>query len=418
MRVFFLVTLFTLFVAGSATAQRSCASWEYGAQQLDREPALQYKREQLENFIQRQLQSPEISVASRGDGPALVIIPVVVHILYHENAENLSDERVISQLKVLNECFRRDNADSVKTPQRFAALAADCQIEFRLATSDPMRRPTNGIIRKYTPVKQWTMDDNMKSSAKAGSDGWDASQYLNIWVCNLGRTAGYASFPGDAAEKDGIVINHKTFGINKFSGYDQGKTAVHEAGHWLGLRHIWGDEYCGDDLVGDTPKQSNYTPGCPTGIRQSCSNGADGDMYMNYMDITLDNCVNLFTKGQKQRMLAGFKPGGARFSLLSSKGLLPPLTNEIPLPEAPPQWLHPQLYPNPAANMMTLDLSYDARWLGQTLTVTSMQGVVMMRITISSKIQSIPITNLRPGMYFLSGKKEDGAVIKEKFIKL
>ena len=407
-----------LFLAVEAGAQRACASREYEAQELNREPALKYKREQLENFIRQQLESSEISVDSRRDGPALVVIPVVVHILYHESSENLSDESVISQIKVLNDCFRRDNADSVKTPQRFAGLAADCQIEFQLATSDPLRRPTSGIVRKYTPVKQWTMDDNMKFTAKAGDDAWDPSQYLNIWVCNLGRTAGYASFPGDAMEKDGVVISHRVFGVNTFAGYEMGKTAVHEVGHWLGLRHIWGDDYCGDDLVGDTPRQSSYTPGCPSGIRQSCSNGADGDMYMNYMDITFDKCVNLFTKGQKQRMLAVLKPGGARHSILNSKGLLPPLTSEIPLPEEPPRWLHPQLYPNPATNSLTLDVSYDIRWLGQILTVTNMQGIVMMRVMVSNKIQQISLMNLRPGVYFLSGKKEDGASIKEKFIKL
>src|ERR1043165_4981181 len=99
-----------------------------------------------------------------------------------------------------------------------------------------------------------------------------------------------------------------------------GRTAVHEVGHWLGLKHIWGDAACGDDLVEDTPPQGWYTQGCPTGFHSSCNNGVMGDMYMNYMDYTSDACMNLFTAGQKQRMRALFATGGARASLLQSKG--------------------------------------------------------------------------------------------------
>ena len=104
---------------------------------------------------------------------------------------------------------------------------------------------------------------------------------------------------------------------------------MHEVGHWLGLKHIWGDTYCGDDLIEDTPLQGNFTPGCPTGFRTSCSNGTTGDMYMNYMDFTNDACLNLFTEGQKEKMLSLFTAGGPRNSILSSKGLSAAMDSRI-----------------------------------------------------------------------------------------
>lgn len=168
----------------------------------------------------------------------------------------------------------------------------------------------------------------------------------------------------------------------------------------------------------DTPKQANFTPGCPSGIRPSCSSDPNGDMYMNYMDLTQDACINLFTEGQKERMRSFFEPGGARHTILSSYGLLPPLINEIPLPEETPLWLHPQLYPNPAATELVLDLSYDIRWIGQQIRITNVQGQYVMQAQINSKVVKMNIANLKPGLYFLMAKKDDGTTIKQKFIKM
>ena len=141
-------------------------------------------------------------------------------------------------------------------------------------------------------------------------------------------------------------------------------------------------------------------------------------MYMNYMDLTLDACTNLFTEGQKERMWASFEAGGGRKSLLTSYGLEPPLINELPVPDEAPKWYAPHLYPNPASGEMTLDLAYDSRWIGKTINVTNTQGQVMMTVVINAKILKIDVSTLRPGLYFISGKKDDGSVIKQKFIKL
>jgi hypothetical protein len=140
-------------------------------------------------------------------------------------------------------------------------------------------------------------------------------------------------------------------------------------------------------------------------------------MYMNYMDFVNDACMNLFTNGQKARMRALFVPGGIRNAILSSTGLSAPLIVEIPLPDESPTWLHPQLYPNPATTEMTLDLAYDVRWIGKIIKVTNLQGQTVMQITIDSKNQKINISRLKPGMYFMNAKKEDGDFIKQKFIK-
>jgi hypothetical protein len=221
---------------------------------------------------------------------------------------------------------------------------------------------------------------------------------------------------GTNAAKDGIVINTSSFGtMNTAAPYNLGRTAVHEVGHWLGLKHIWGDTYCGDDAVDDTPKQGNFTPGCPNTFRSSCSNGATGDMYMNYMDYTNDACMNLFTMGQKQRMLSLFNEGGPRHSLLSSKGLSEPWTE--PAPEEEPVITQFQFYPNPAVNEITLSFKYDESWTGKTMSVVNINGIVVDKIRITSVSMKYNVTRLQPGVYFFQGT--NGArTIREKLVRL
>jgi hypothetical protein len=413
-----LILVFNLFIfINQLTAQRNCVTFTYQQEQLKNDPSLSEKINAIETFSRRQNTTTNNALLRAAQGN-IIKIPVVVHILYHQPYENITDEQVYSQIEALNRDYRRKGADSSNTPAFFKPLAADCEIEFQLAISDPRRRSTTGIIRKYTPFTYWQADDKMKFSSEMGDDAWDAKSYLNIWVCNLERVAGYSSVPGGPDDKDGVVIGYSVFGtIHTKAGFDMGKTAVHEVGHWLNLKHTWGDTECGDDLIDDTPKQGNYNQGCPSGIRISCSNAPNGDMYMNYMDFVNDACMNLFTNGQKARMRALFLPGGIRNSILSSTGLNAPLIVEIPLPNESPAWLHPQLYPNPATTEMTLDLAYDIRWIGKIIKVTNLQGQTVMQITIDSKNQKINISRLQPGMYFMNAKKEDGDFIKQKFIK-
>ncbi|HQW43377.1 MAG: T9SS type A sorting domain-containing protein [Chitinophagaceae bacterium] len=415
MKAGIIIVLFTLTFVTELTAQQRCSTSDYQQEQFSRNSSFRDRINEIEIFTKHQIEGR----ATNRTENTIIKIPVVVHILYHTQTEKISDEQVASQIDALNKYFRRRNADTTNTPAYFRTLAADCEIEFQLAISDPRRRSTSGIVRKYTPITKWKADDQMKFSSSMGDDAWDPKSYLNIWVCNLEKFAGYATTPGGEENKDGVVISYTAFGTGiGTSSYGMGKTAVHEVGHWLNLKHLWGDENCGDDGVSDTPKQASYTIGCPSTVRITCGNGPYGDMYMNYMDFSNDACINMFTEGQKARMRALFNTGGPRNSLLLSKGLNPPLIAESPSTTEDPKWLHPQLFPNPANNELNLDLSYDIRWMGKTIFVTNLQGQMVMNLSITSKNLKIDISRLQAGMYFLAAKKDDGESMKMRFIKL
>ena len=270
-------------------------------------------------------QSQDIISKSAGDGSlevaSIINIPVVVHVLYKTAAQNISTAQIQSQIDVLNEDFRRLNADKVNTPSGFASGAADAEITFCLASVDPNGAATTGIIRKSTTVSSFSDNDGAKHSSYGGDNAWPSDSYLNIWVCNLGGgLLGYAQFPGGPASTDGVVINYNHFGrgFAADAPYDKGRTATHEVGHWLNLRHIWGDANCGSDLVNDTPTQQTSNYGCPSFPSITCSNTANGDQFMNYMDYTDDACMNMFSLGQKSRMKSLFVSGNARADLALS----------------------------------------------------------------------------------------------------
>lgn len=397
-------------------AQRECHTSEYILAQKAADPSFARRLEAAEQFIQsgrsewRGAQSGE-DVAAR-----LIRIPVVVHVVYNNAAQNISEGQIKAQIEALNRDFRRRNADTLNTPLRFKNLGADVLIEFALATADPKGRPTNGIVRKSSNVTRWKGDDKIKFSAQGGSDAWDSRSYLNIWVGNMEGVIGYSSVPGSDATVDGIVLAHTVCGNNLGGAYSLGRTGVHEVGHWLGLRHIWGDDYCGDDLVHDTPKQGNFTPGCPTAFRTSCSNGTLGDMYMNYMDYTNDACMSLFTNGQAQRMRALFEAGGPRAALLESKGLNQPWT--APAPEVMELVVKPlpsRVYPNPVSSQLTIEVGEE--FVGKTAFITNANGVTVSRVVVTTTKQTISLAHLPKGMYLLqmeSGKTK----IREKLIKL
>ena len=409
----FATGLVFLFIYSGVWAQRDCRTAEYEQQQLLADPSLKQK---MLAAMNHSLNLPSSISNYRVTNETVIKIPVVVHVLYNKSNENISMEQIQSQIDALNRDFRKKNADIINIPERFAAYAADIQIEFELAKVDPKGRATSGVVRKYTPVTSWTMNDDIKFSETAGSNAWDAGSYLNIWVGNLSNLLGYASVIGDKAEKDGVVIATKAFGtINTSAPFNLGRTAVHEVGHWLGLKHIWGDAYCGDDLVDDTPQQRAFTSGCPTGVRVTCGS-ANGDMYMNYMDFTNDACMYLFTQGQKERMRSLVSPGGFRHSLLASHALGEPWMEEIPVEETPPNKLQVKLFPNPASSSITIDLEYDARWIGKELQVINMHGQVLIRKMIQAKTMNIDIHQLQPGLYFVKAEKEGGRMV-QKFVK-
>jgi hypothetical protein len=175
------------------------------------------------------------------------------------------------------------------------------------------------VIRKSTTKTSWGTRDTMKKAKQGGINPTSPTTKLNFWVCTIGGgILGYAQFPGGSSATDGVVVDSKYVGVTSNTGsaypYNLGRTATHEVGHWLNLRHIWGDATCGSDLVADTPTHNTANYGVPTYPHYSTCTGAPVEMTMNYMDYTDDRGMYMFTAGQKSRIDAIFISGGARFS--------------------------------------------------------------------------------------------------------
>jgi hypothetical protein len=380
-----------------------------------------------EQFTRRQLQSVAVTGGAptgKGGNPgsSLITIPVVVHIVYNTAAQNISDAQVRSQIEVLNRDYQKLNPDTTAIPEYYSSFAANCGFRFVLAGLDTNGRPTTGIVRKHTNISAFSIQDDVKFSARGGDDAWDRDEYLNIWVCNLtGSTLGYSSLVGGAKETDGVVVLYTAFGTmgTAMAPYNLGRTATHEIGHWLNMIHVWGDADCGDDLVADTPPQSKATYGDPTGIVISCNNMPYGNMYMDYMDFTDDAGMHMFTNGQRDRMHTLFAPGGFRYILLSSNAAsVPALTADTPADasSAGSQALSIGLYPNPAQNQLTVQLG-DAGSLGSLLEVYDRMGQRVMATRVTGLDLSLDISHLPGGLYYIrlnNGKPGSG----HAFVKL
>jgi ABC-type taurine transport system substrate-binding protein len=289
----------------AAPQMRRCGTMDVHRRLLSTVPEYARMRDQIEMHAQR-YELGELSSARTG----VTRIPVIVHVLWNTAPQNVSDAQVTSQIDVLNRDFRRTNADVNTTPAPFLPLATDSRIEFVLASTDPHGAPTGGIERRQTSTVSFTDNDAVKSFGTGGLDAWPQNQYLNLWVCPLaGGLLGYAQFPGGPAATDGVVIQQSAFGTvgTATAPFNLGRTATHEIGHWLNLNHIWGDDgtgCSGTDNVADTPNQGGYNTGAPTFPHVSCSNGPNGDMYMNYMDYVDDRAMVMFSAGQVARMQA------------------------------------------------------------------------------------------------------------------
>ena len=278
-------------------AKRVCATDEVLKEQLIDNPELIQRLNEIDKHaldfekIQGKLVNGEI------------VIPVVVNVLYRTNAENISAAQIQSQIDVLNKDFNAQNADFTNVPTVFAGVKANVGIRFELET----------INRKYSNRTSWGTKDMMKKST--GILPTSPTNKLNIWVATIGSgILGYAQFPGGSSATDGVVIDSKYFGTVGTATYpfNLGRTATHEVGHWLNLRHIWGDTTCGTDYVNDTPTHNTANYGVPTFPHYSTCSGTPIEMTMNYMDYSDDRGLYMFTEGQKTRMLSLFSPGGAR----------------------------------------------------------------------------------------------------------
>ena len=393
-----------------AVCQQVCYSSEYREQLIAHTPGLAARIEAIETFTRDFLNRNKTEVngnanTSTSTGMDIVTIPVIVHVLYNNASQNISDAQIRSQIDVLNKDFRRLNADTVRTPDVFKPFAADPGFQFELARMDPNGYACSGIIRKYTPIQAFNINDDMKYSARGGDDAWDCDNYLNIWVVSLtSGILGYSSVVGGPKAVDGITVQYSAFGTTGTAAapFNGGRTATHEIGHWLNLIHTWGDAICGDDRVADTPPQKGPNYGCPSAIAVTCGSGPYGDMYMNYMDFTNDNCMNLFTNGQTERMRAIFAPGGPRYPLLSTQVL-----TAIPMPDTPATRSVQEaaggrlsIYPNPASSVIYVQSS-ETIHTGMTLEIYNSMGQRVMTTSLNQAVQAVNVSTLGPGMYYV-----------------
>ena len=282
--------------------QRTCASNDVLQRQLQEDPSMALRMNDIENFTEQFVNSNQANRLVNG----IIEIPVVVNVLYRTTTENISLTQIQSQITVLNNDFQALNTDYNNTPTIFQSVrAGNMGIRFVLDT----------VIRKSTTKTSWSTNDAMKKSSQGGINPTLPTTKLNLWCCNLsGGILGYAQFPGGSSTTDGVVIDNNAFGSTGTvtAPYNKGRTATHEVGHWMNLRHIWGDATCGSDLVNDTPTHNTANYGCPSYPHYSTCTGTPIEMTMNYMDYTDDACMYMFTAGQKARMLAIFATGGAR----------------------------------------------------------------------------------------------------------
>ncbi|WP_291138314.1 zinc metalloprotease [Flavobacterium sp. UBA7663] len=286
--------------ATSKHDHRGCASHEVHEQQLRENPELAAKMQEIERFTQNAITNGRLVNGK-------IQIPVVVNVLYRTAAENISLTQIQSQIDVLNKDFNALNSDFNQVPTTFSGVKANVGISFVL----------DAVYRKSTTKSSWGTRDAMKKSNQGGLNPTSPTTKLNLWVCTIGGgILGYAQFPGGSSATDGVVIDSKYLGTTgtATAPFNKGRTATHEVGHWMNLRHIWGDTTCGSDLVSDTPTHNTANYGIPAFPHYSTCSGTPIEMTMNYMDYTDDAGMYMFSNGQKSRMLAIFASGGSRFS--------------------------------------------------------------------------------------------------------
>ncbi len=349
-----------------------------------------------------------IQANKSGDWDTIYRIPIVVHIVYNTPEQNLDDSLICSQIEVLNQDYRRLNADTSSTRSFFKSRAADTGIEFFLATTDPQGNPTTGITRTYTDTPYFSVigdifsgssengADKVKKTAKGGIDAWDVNNYLNIWVCNMkdpasifGLVLGFAyppdnapNWPAEAFPADstlsGVVIHYEVFGRNnplatgQLEMANQGRSAVHEVGHYLGLRHIWGDgplsilipDCSVDDGIDDTPNSGNNSQADAASAvncninKNTCTDSINDlpDMWENYMDYSKEECQNMFTQGQAAIMRAMLATSRTDLAVLQAPASHPICSPSVSA-ESPMADASISVYPNPSTGNFSVAIS-------------------------------------------------------------
>jgi hypothetical protein len=367
------------------------------------------------------------------------IIPVVFHVVWNTPEQNLADSIILRQLETLNQDFNRTNPDTVNMRSDFDIVKGSPNIKFVLAQIDENGEPTTGITRTETSLASFAdftviiggFDalERIKQTAEGGHDPWNQSRYLNIWIGNMdlfGSTAllgyatppdGLANWPAGATDglSDGVVVQYSVVGDNNPNEVDmgqgpiemKGRTLTHEVGHYLGLRHIWGDGGCTEqDGIDDTPNADNQSDFDCNEIKNTCVDDIQGidlpDMIENYMDYSAETCMNSFTQGQANLMRSVLE--NQRIDLIDGNPA-----------SVPAEKLFANLYPNPTTDQLTVQVNNGT---AEKYIVYDINGKRLAMATINQNEFSINVQELEQGIYYFHLIKDSHVVTINKFIKL
>lgn len=322
----------------------------------------------------------------------VIRIPVVVHVIYRLNSENISTAQINSQIAVLNEDFRKLNLD---TTNAAGWSKADVKFEFILATKDPNGNPSNGITRTSTTADNIGLSNQYYTLVPA----WNRDRYLNIWVCDIGpNLLGFAyppNAPGITAQEDGVVIGSNYFGTigTVQAPWNLGRTTTHEIGHFFDLLHPWGSDIspsCStDDLISDTPNQDGPEYNC--GARSSCGSADQMSNFLQYVD---DVCMGNFTLGQKTRMRTALYT--QRDSLQFGELFEITSISELPLLS------RALIYPNPSRGIFQVKLHENTNLSRLEIEVIDLTGKLVKNETKQAQNGLIVNIDSAPtGVYFV-----------------